>query len=115
MIEYRAMLRKDRKFEGGFKLFAGTIIYARETTHGWLGTYYEDKGTGHGFALNEDDFSIFQAGDCLVNELVVIPDPPTPTAEIEKERELARRRLENKAKRHREAADEIEQLLSTQP
>jgi hypothetical protein len=111
MIEYRAMLRKNLKFEGGYKLDAGTIIYVRETVHGWLGTHYEPKGTGHGFALDDDAFSVLQSSDCQVQELVVMPDPPAPPEDIERQRQLARRRLEHQIKKHRETADELEQLL----
>lgn len=112
MIEYRAILWRDKKFEGGFRLAKGTIIYARETEHGWLGTYYEDKGTGHGFALEENDFSIMESADCQVNELVVMPDPPDPPESLRREKEAARKRLQYQIKRHRETADELEKLLT---
>jgi len=111
VIEYRAILWKDMKFEGGFKLDKGTIIYARETPRGWLGTYYEPKGSGHGFALEEDDFAIMQSADCQVESLVVTPDPPTPPEELERQRELQRRRLRHQIARHLEAANELESLL----
>jgi hypothetical protein len=111
MIEYRAMLMKDRKFEGGFKLDHGTIIYVRETEHGWLGMFYEAKGSGHGFALEADDFSIFHSPDIQACELVVIPDPPEPDKEVRARQRLERRRLEMRIRRHREEADQLEALL----
>lgn len=114
MIEYRAMLSKTRRFYGGFTLQKGTIIYARETEAGWTGVYYEDKGSGHGFALEDDDFSILQSADCQVDELVVMPDPPDPPEKIEKAKELARRRLERQIERHRETANELEKLLANE-
>lgn len=113
MIEFRAMLTKDLKFEGGFKLANRTIIYVRETPHGWLATFYEEKGTGHGFALEEDSFSLLQSSDCEIDEIVVIPDPPIPKEQIEQQNALARRRIEHKISRHREQADELEKLLAT--
>ena len=58
MIERRASLWR-RATPGAFNLKKGTVIYVRETEHGWLGMYYEEKGSGHGFALNDDDFSIW--------------------------------------------------------
>lgn len=112
MIEYRAILQKDMKFEGSFSLKRGTFVYVRETPSGWLGMYYSDKGSGHGFALEEDQFAILQSGDCQVQELVVMPDPPDPPERTREEAELARRRLEYQVKRHRETADEIEKLLA---
>ena len=111
MIEYRAILMKDRKFEGGFKLARGTYVYARETEHGWTGTYYEDKGSAHSFGLDEDDFSILQSSDCQVEYLIVMPDPPDPPEKIEREQEMSRRRLQYRIARHRETADELEKLL----
>lgn len=112
MIEYRGMLWKTKRFEGGFSLKKGTIIYVRETEHGWLGMYYEDTGSAHGFALEEDDFSILENADCQVQDLIVMPDPPEPPEKIRKEQEMQRKRLERQIERHRQTADELEQLLA---
>lgn len=113
MIEYRAILNKDMKFEGRFSLKRGTFVYVRETSDGWLGVWYSHKGSGHGFALEEEHFSILQSGDCQVQELVVMPDPPDPPERTREEAELARRRLQYQVERHRKTADEIEKLLET--
>jgi len=113
MIEYRAMLWKDKKFEGGFRLTQGTPVYVRETEYGWTGSYYTDRGSCHSFALAEDDFRILQSGDTAIEQLVVIPDPPEPPEKAEKEKEMQRRRVAYSIKRHREAADELERLLET--
>lgn len=114
MIEYRAILMKDRKFEGGFKLKKGTVIYAWETPSGWIGTYYEDTGSAHSFALEDGDFSIWQSGDVQAQYLVVMPDPPEPPEDIAAHRELERRRITRRIERHREEADQLESLLASQ-
>lgn len=114
MIEWRAVLRKNKKFEGGFRLESGTFIYVRELKSGWIGTYYEPKGTAHSFAIDTEDFSILRSADCEVEQLVMMPDPPEPPEKVEKEQELARKRIEYQIKRHRQAANELAKLLKEQ-
>lgn len=115
MIEWRAILSKNKKFKDGFKLERGTFVYVRPTPNGWMGMYYTDKGSAHSFELDDLDFSILQSADCQVEEMVAMPDPPQPSEERQRETELVRRRMMHQIKRHREAADEIERLLSEGP
>jgi hypothetical protein len=111
MIELRAMLRRDRNFEGGFKLKAGTIIYAREVApNEWIGMYYEDKGTGHGFNLEEEDFGVLENG-LEIKEWIVTPDPPDDPEKVEREREFMRRRMQANIILHRGEAERLEELL----
>jgi hypothetical protein len=112
MIEMRGSLLKDKRFEGGFSLKRGTVIYVRETEAGWLGMYYEDTGSGHGFALEPDDFSIWQSPDINAEEMIVIPEPPQPEEDREAERQLARRRVQSRIRKHREEADALEKMLA---
>lgn len=112
MIEMRAMLVKNKKFEGGFSLASGTIIYVREVQDDlWIAMYYETKGTGHGFHLENDDFSILEAGDIRAAELIVIPDPPELSEDFHARQELERKRIRSRIQRHREEADRLERLL----
>ena len=114
MIEYRGSLRKDKKFEGGFNLKAGTVIYVRETEHGWLGMYYEEKGSGHGFALADDDFSIWRNPEGE-NEIILMKEEPEDEAELARVREIkidqARKRVEATTRRLHESQAELEELL----
>lgn len=115
MIEYRAGLSVDKKFEGGLHLPRGTMIYVRETPHGWLGTHYPDplKLSAHGFALEEHEFSIYTSGDIAQHEVIAIPDPPPSPEKAREEHELAVRRLRRRMENHREEADEIERFLAS--
>ena len=113
MIEYRGSLLVDKKFEGNFSLKRGTVIYARETEHGWLGMYYEDKGTGHGFALKDTDFSIWTHNG--ENEIVLMREEPEDEAALAKIREIeieqARKRVDFRSRALGEATAELEALL----
>lgn len=115
MIEYRGSLRKDKRFEGGFNLKAGTVIYVRETDHGWIGMYYEEKGSGHGFALEGDDFSIWRNPDGQ-NEIILMKEEPEDQAELARVREIeikqAHRKAAATADRAREAQAELDRLLA---
>ena len=111
MIEWRSILMKDKKFEGGFRLNKGTPVYVHETKHGWTGSYYTDKGSCYSFALGEDEFSILQSHQTEIEQLVAMPDPPDPPEKALKEKEMARRRLEYSIERHRQTADELELFL----
>jgi len=112
MIETRAILTKSMKFEGGFNLERGTVVYVRETADGyWLGMYYEPTGSGHGFALNPDQFSILTSSDIQSQEHVWMPDPPDPPEAVAERKEMERRRIESRIRRHREEADLMERLL----
>lgn len=113
MIEYRGMLLVDKKFEGGFNLKKGTVIYARETEHGWLGMYYNDKGSGHGFALGDSDWSIWTHNG--ENEIVLMKEEPEDETELARVREIeveqARKRVDFRTKALAEATAELERLL----
>jgi len=113
MIEYRGTLLVDKKFEGNFSLKRGTVIYARETEHGWLGMFYEEKGTGHGFALNHDDFSIWTHNG--ENEIVLMREEPEDSEALARVREIeidqARKRVDFRSKAYHDAQAELEVLL----
>lgn len=78
MIEYRASLLVDKKFEGGLKLDRGTPVFVEETEAGWLGGFYPDphKHTRHCFALEPDDFSLWVRGETGEHEIVLTEEPP---------------------------------------
>lgn len=105
------MISKDMNFEGDFKLERGTMVYVRETEHGWLGMFYEPSGGGHGFALSEDQFSILTSSDISAVQHIWIPDPPDPPEDVQKRQEMERLRIADRARRHREEADALDALL----
>lgn len=117
MIEFRGSLLVDKNFEGGFKLKKGTVIYARETQHGWLGMYYEEKGSGHGFHLEETDFSIWTNVDGE-REIIWMKEEPESPSELMRVRQLeieeARRRVEIRSKAYHQAMAELERLVIPQ-
>jgi hypothetical protein len=110
VIEYRAIVRKKMKFESGFELDGGAHIYVRETPEGWIGSYYTSKASCYSFAIEEDAFSILRRGDIAEMFIVVMPDGE-PTVDVEKENDLARRRLKAKIAAHEIQAQELKKLL----
>lgn len=114
MIEYRAILRRDLAFEGGFKLEQGTFVYVVESKEGWLGSYYTPKGSCHSFALDEDAFSILRSADIHAEQLVVMPDEPPLLEKVKEANELTRRRLEARIKSHKTEAKALSKLLRDQ-
>jgi len=106
------MLTKEMTFQGGFSLQRGTIIYVRESEHGWWGSYYEPQGSAHSFALNEDQFSILTSADISAEELIWMPDPPDPPELVSKRQEMERLRLNARVRRHREEAAKLESLIT---
>ena len=111
MIQRRASLTKDMTFESGTKLKQGTMVYVEETEHGAIASHYNDKGSASCFIVGPEEYSVWVRGDTPIEDLVVEEDPPEPTEETLKRRELVQRRLRSKIKQLREEADRIENLL----
>jgi len=81
MIQRRATLLVDKKFEGGFSLKKGTPIFVEEWPSGWTGSFYPDptKHSSHSFALDRSEFSFWVRGETGEEYLVVAEeDPPDP-------------------------------------
>ena len=118
MIERRATLLVDKKFEGNFSLKKGTPIFVEEMKSGWwAGHYYPDptKHSSHSFNVEPDEFSLWVRANTDEPYLVIAEEDPPNEAEIAKIREIeihqARKRVELTAERYDEARTELEELL----
>ena len=117
MIERRATLLVDKKFEGGLRLKKGTPIFVQEMPSGAVGAFYPDplQHGSHCFALMPGDFSFWVRAKTDEPYLVIAEEDPPDPAELAKIRELeiaqARKRVELAAKRYGETQAELEELL----
>lgn len=119
MIEHRASLLKDMKFEGGLELKQGTPIFVTETKHGAIGSFYPDplSHTSHSFALMPGDFSLWVNGKTQEPYLVIAEEDPPDPEEIERLREMkhkqAQKTIDYLMKRLGEAQEELEATRAT--
>lgn len=114
MIQRRATLLKDLKFEGGLELKKGTPIFVEEFPSGWTGSFYPDpkSHSSHAFALDPDAFSLWVNGKTNEPYLVLAEEDPPDPKEIERVRkyrhEQAQKTIEHLMKRLGEAQAELE-------
>lgn len=117
MIEHRATLLVDKKFEGGFSLKKGTPIFVEEMSGWWAGHFYPDpkKHASHSFNIEREEFSFWVRANTDEPYLVIAEEDPPDPKELARIREIeieqARKTVEYTAKRAREAQAELEKLL----
>lgn len=122
MIERRATLLTDMKFESGLSLKKGTPIFVEEIQHSkkpslWVGHFYPDpkQHSSNSFALDRQDFSFWVRGGTDEEYLVIAEEDPPDPAEAARIREIeihqARKRVELRAKAYHESQAELEMLL----